>query len=302
MFKFEREQRIFDVSGVKLGGQPGQFPTVLIGSIFYHGNSIVEDAASGKFDKERAEEVLKIEEEFSEKTGTPRIVDVCCSWPQAFEGFIGFIADKIKGPFSIDGATSEVKLAGARYVAEVGLSERTVYNSITPQTTETELDIVKESKIKSAIFLTLNARKPTIAGRLEVVDDLLEKAGRAGIENILIDTTVLDIPDPGPTSKTIYLVKERHGLPAGCGAHNAVAMWHKSSRLDKEELKRSAVAANTLPIAMGANFILYGPIEWAADMYIPCAVAEAYVAYSMRQEYGIKPLTKDHPLFKIFRM
>jgi len=302
MFKFGREQRIYDISGVKLGGQPGQLPTVLLGSIFYHGDKIVEDEVYGKFDKERAEDLLKIEEEISDKTGNPRIVDICCSWPQAFEKFIEFVANTIDGPFCIDGTTSEVKMVGARYVAEVGLSKRTVYNSITPDTTEAEMAVIKNSKIKSAVFLTLNVKKPTIAGRLEVIDKLLKKAGKTGIENSLIDTTVLDIPDPGPTGKAIYFVKENYGLPSGCGAHNAIAMWHQRRSLEKEMRQTSFIVANILPIAMGADFLLYGPIERAADIYFPCAVGDAYVAYSMKQEYGIKPLTKTHPLFKVFRM
>jgi tetrahydromethanopterin S-methyltransferase subunit H len=52
---------------------------------------------------------------------------------------------------------------------------------------------------------------------------------------------------------------------------------------------------------MGANFMLYGPIKNAPKIYIPVAAADAYAAYSMRQEYGIRPLTSNHPLFKIFR-
>ena len=51
MFKFEREQQIFNIAGVKVGGQPGQLPTVLIGSIFYHGHRIVVDQKRGDFDK-----------------------------------------------------------------------------------------------------------------------------------------------------------------------------------------------------------------------------------------------------------
>jgi len=43
VFKFEKEQNIFDIAGVKIGGQPGQLPTVLIGSIFYHKHKIVID-------------------------------------------------------------------------------------------------------------------------------------------------------------------------------------------------------------------------------------------------------------------
>ena len=51
---------------------------------------------------------------------------------------------------------------------------------------------------------------------------------------------------------------------------------------------------------MGANFILYGPIDNAAQMYLACAIADAFVAYSMIQEFGNKPKSKNHPLFKIF--
>jgi tetrahydromethanopterin S-methyltransferase subunit H len=27
MFKFEKEQKVFDIAGVKVGGQPGEYPT-----------------------------------------------------------------------------------------------------------------------------------------------------------------------------------------------------------------------------------------------------------------------------------
>ena len=34
MFKFEKKQEVFDIYGVKIGGQPGEYPTVLAGTIF----------------------------------------------------------------------------------------------------------------------------------------------------------------------------------------------------------------------------------------------------------------------------
>ena len=43
MFRFSREQSIVNVAGVKFGGQPGELPSVLCGTIFYHGHRIVED-------------------------------------------------------------------------------------------------------------------------------------------------------------------------------------------------------------------------------------------------------------------
>lgn len=301
MFKFEREQKIFDVSGVKVGGQPGQLPTVLIGSIFYHKHKIVKDERKGEFDKDKAEELLKEEEEISKRTGNPRIVDVCCSWPDAFEKFIEFVASTIKGPFTIDGTTADVRIAGAKYVKEVGLSDRAVYNSITLHAKEEEIAAIKEAKIKSAILLALNTKNPTVSGRLQIMDELVAIAQKAGIENMLVDAAVLDLPDPGPVSKAIYLIKEKYGLPAGAGTHNAVDRWNDKRKLDKNEYAIACSVANVFPIVFGANFVLYGPIEQAKNVYFYCGLADAYVAYSLAQEFRVRPLDKEHPLFKIFK-
>lgn len=178
---------------MKIGGQPGQLPTVMIGSIFYHKHRIVKDEKTGEFDKAKAEELL------------------------------------------------------------------------------------------------------------QVLDKLLTITEKAGIENFLVDTTVLDIPDPGPVSKTIYLVKRDYGLPAGAGTHNAVDRLNERLKLSTTEYLVASCVANTFPIIMGANFILYGPIEDSQNAYFYSMLADAYVAYSLRQEYRLKPLTKEHPLFKAFK-
>jgi len=301
MFKFEKEQKIFDIAGVKVGGQPGQLPTLMIGSIFYHKHKIVKDEKKGEFDKKKAEELLNREGEISEKTGNKRIIDICSSWPQAFEKYIDFVAGVTDAPFSIDGVTAEVRIAGAKYVEEVGLSERAVYNSISPHIKEEEISAIKEAKIKSAILLTLNTKNPTVSGRLQVLDELLTIAQKAGIENFLVDTTVLDLPDPGPVSKAVYLVKEKYGLPAGAGTHNAVDIWRKRRKLDQTQYLVASSVANVFPITLGANFILYGPIENSANAYFYCALADAYIAYCAMQEFGTKPLIKEHPIFRIFR-
>jgi len=301
MFKFENEQKIFDICGVKIGGQPGELPTVMVGSIFYHKHKIVENEKTGEFDKGKAEELLKREEELVDKTGNPRIVDVCASYPEAFQKFIDFVASTIDGPFIIDGATEDVRIAGAKYVEEVGLANRVVYNSITPHIKEEEITALKESKIKSAVLLTLNTIKPTILGRLEALEELLKIAGEIGIEKPLVDTTVLDIPDPGPVSKAIYRVKEKYGLPAGAGIHNAVDRWRERTKLDSYKYALASSVANVTSIIMGADFILYGPIENAPEAYFAVSLADAYVSYSMGQEYRLRPLTQNHPIFKIFR-
>lgn len=301
LFKFANEQKIFEIGRFKIGGNPGQLPTVMIGSIFYHGDKLVKDEKEGIFEKNKAEKYICDKEEISEKTGNPGIIDVVGAWPEAINKYIDFIADSTDMPFLVDGTTSEVRMTGAKHVAEVGLLDRAIFNTIMPETKTEELECIKESGIKSAILLILNSRNPTIQGRIEVLDECLDKAKKAGIENYLVDATILDMPDPGPVGKTIYLIKEKYGLPAGCGAHNAVDQWHHRKKLDPTTYLTSGVVANVVPITMGADFLLYGPIKNSHKAYVPCAVADAYVAYSVGQEYGTRPLEKNHPLYRVFR-
>ena len=54
MYKFDKEQEVFDFAGVKMGGQPGEYPTVLAGTIFYGGHNIIND------EKDSDEPVVRI--------------------------------------------------------------------------------------------------------------------------------------------------------------------------------------------------------------------------------------------------
>ncbi len=111
MFEFTTSQHTYDIKGVKVGGQPGQYPTVMIGSIFYHGDKIVENEEEGIFDKKKADERLNKEAELSAKFGNPRIVDVVASFPSAAAKYVKYIADATDSPFLIDGTTESVRIA-----------------------------------------------------------------------------------------------------------------------------------------------------------------------------------------------
>ena len=306
MFKFEKDQKIFEIDQVRLGGQPGLLPTVMAGSIFYLGNKIVIDQKEGRFDKKEAFRILEAEREASLRTGNPRIIDINGESGDALIGFIDFVADKTDTPFMIDGVSADARIAATKHVADVGLVGRAVYNSISSDTKPEEIEAIRQAGLRSAVLLLFNKKRPTVEGRLEMLrgesgnEGLLGIAESAGIDKPLVDTTVLDAPDIGPAAKTIYLVKNEFGVPSGCGAHNAVDKWHQRRRLDKVTRLLGNTVAHTFPIAMGADFMLYGPIEKAPEMYTACALADAYVAYNMRQEFRIKPLTREHPLFKIF--
>ncbi|MEM3704144.1 MAG: tetrahydromethanopterin S-methyltransferase subunit H [Candidatus Bathyarchaeia archaeon] len=307
MFKFEKEQKVFEISGVKVGGQPGEYPTVLIGSIFYAGHKIVNDQSKGEFDKKQAEVLINKVESLSEKTGNPFILDVVGDTPEALINYINFISDVTKCPFLVDGAASKIRLPAIKHATEIGLVERAIYNSIDFHVTDEEIKTLKDCKVKNAVLMAFNPKKPWAEGRVSVLKGepeqkgLLQATEEAGIENILVDTAVLDMPSIGVSAKAIYLIKSEFGLPAGCGPANAVTTWKK---VKKGEFGHSAYevcsgGSGILTQMMGANFVLYGPIELSEAAFISCAMTDALIAYVARR-MGTTIKTREHPLYKIF--
>ncbi|RLI28051.1 tetrahydromethanopterin S-methyltransferase subunit H, partial [Candidatus Bathyarchaeota archaeon] len=148
MFKFDKDQAIFEIAGVKVGGQPGQLPPVMIGSIFYKGHKVVLDETRGVFDKAKAERLLNKEEEVSEETGLPRIIDVVGHTAEALIRFVDFVADKTDSPFLVDGVTADVRIPVVKHIAEVGLSDRAIYNSIDINYRQEEIEAIREAGLK----------------------------------------------------------------------------------------------------------------------------------------------------------
>ena len=130
MFKFQKEQEIVNIAGVKIGGQPGELPTVLAGTIFYNKHEIVEDAAKGLFDRAAAEKLVNLQETGSEETGNPHIVHIFGTTRKSITRYIDFVTEISEAPFLIDSPEGAVRAYAAEYVSEVGLADKAIYNSI----------------------------------------------------------------------------------------------------------------------------------------------------------------------------
>jgi len=307
VIKFEREQKVFDIAGVKIGGQPGEYPTVLIGSIFYEKHSLVQDPNKGIFDQTQAEVQIKALEELSNKTGNPFILDAVGITVDAFIKYIDFIANVTKAPFLVDGPSADVRIPAIKHAFEIGLDDRAIYNSIDYNVKENEISTLKEIGVKSSVILAFNPQNVWPEGRLEILRGvlgkigLLEAATKAGIEKPLIDTAVLDVPSIGLALDAITLVKNEIGLPAGCATSNAITTWKKLKReFSLTGYDVCTASAGVMTLTSGANFLLYGPIELANKVFPACAMADALIAYTGRRS-GIRPKVSTHPLFKIFR-
>ena len=166
MFKFDKEQTVFDFGGVKMGGQPGEYPTVLCGTIFYGGHNIVNDELTGDFDKEKADKLLTDMIEMSDVTGNPCIAQVFGQTEEAIVKYIEYIGDICDKPFLIDSTSGDARVAGAQYADEVGLTERAIYNSINMAADKSELDALAETDISASIILGFNPMNATVDGNM----------------------------------------------------------------------------------------------------------------------------------------
>jgi tetrahydromethanopterin S-methyltransferase subunit H len=290
--------KTFEIGGVKIGGIHGQVPTVLIGSMFYNKHYIVKDEVRGEFDRQEAERLIKQQEEFSDKTGNPHMIDVVGATTEALNRHVDFVTGVTKAPILLDGISAGVRMESLDHIRDVGLIDRVVYNSITPDYKQDELDKIQQIGVKSSILLAFNSREFTSQGRIKAIKQILPVAQKAGIEKPMIDTVVLDIPSLGMACRAIRELSAEFGLPTGSGAHNAVGTWKGlKKKMGKQAKDPSMAAACAITIAAGANFVLYGPIEFADYMFPTLALVDAVYA-QMAIEQGRMP-DRQHPIFKI---
>jgi tetrahydromethanopterin S-methyltransferase subunit H len=305
LFRFSQDQSVVNIAGVKVGGQPGENPTVLCGTIFYHGHRIVEDANKGLFDHMQAEHLINQQAVQSEETGNPAILHLYAESITAFEKYFNFVEDKWDGPFIADSADSNVRSKMAKLASEVGSADRIIYNSIGMAIGNAEEAALMDADVDSAIILAFNPANSSVEGHIKMLEEgdagmnigLIPLAKKLGITNHLIDPGVVPIGNGAGLALRISVVaKARFGIPVGSGMHNAVSSWEWLR--GKRDIRRCCDAAATaLQQISAGDFILYGPIENAEIAFPVAAMTDILIAEAVL-DLDIRP-ADGHPLNRL---
>lgn len=300
MLKFSSAQQVLDIGGVEVGGQPGERPTVLVGSIFFAGHGIVHDAARGLFDETKAKALLDREAEVSTETGNPRFIDVIGETSQALINYIRFVADHTSSPMLVDSPSQRVRLEVIRHFAGSDVAPRLIYNAIAEDHTDEEATCLRECGVKNSIVLAFSSKAVTPGRRRRLLEnELLPAVADAGVENALVDTGVTDVPSVGWASLTVNLLKEELGYPAGCAPANAIYTWQRMKDRGTSAFRAAAAAVLAMPRLMGADFLLYGSVADAPWVYPAVAAVDGLLAYGGRFT-GVAVAASDHPLYRVF--
>lgn len=301
MFKFNTEQKVYEIGRIKIGGQPGELPTVLIGSIFWLGQKMVSDANKGLFDAKQAEDLINKMEVLSDVTGVPFVLDIVGTTAAAFEKYLDFVAKVTEAPFLLDAMSPRTRMQSAEIVKNTGLQDRCIYNSFYKGVREVEAEKVKECGITASIVLADNPQDNSLEGRMQVLEEALALASKGGITKPLIDTAIPAFePEMGTAVRAIPKIKEKYGYPTGVGTGNVVTTmgWVKA-KFEKPFRKGTRTATNAIMQTLGANWLMFGPAEQSDYVFPAVAIVDAYVASAMG-DLGIRPLHEQHPIYKIF--
>ncbi len=306
MFRFQKEQEVVNIAGIKIGGQPGELPTALAGTIFYNNHKIVQDAAAGIFDKDAAEQLVNIQETNSDETGNAHLIHIFGITVESISNYIDFISNITDAPFLIDSPEASVRMHAVEYVTDIGLADKAIYNSINMSITDDEQEALKISDVDSSILLGFNAMNSSLDGRMALLENgggiidtgLLDIAKECGITNILIDPSITPMGDgAGVALRMTLTAKAKWGYPTGSGIHNAPSAWNWLKGKRKEDpriFQICDIASTCLQQVATGDFVLYGPIENAPYTFPLAAMSDIMIAEASA-DLDIEP-SSSHPI------
>lgn len=307
MQRFSKEPKVYDVGGVKLGGQPGDYPTVCCFSIFQESDKVFDKGSRRKgFNEKRAEELLKTADKLWKETGVPVMADIVASPGEKFKKYVDFVTSVSDMPFCVDAIMMPSKLEGAAYCAEQGLLDRMFYNSITvwEQDLATEIKELAQIGVKHVLLVAFDQNDQTPKGRITGAQKLLDAIEKAGakFETIIVDTTTLNAPANALCGISNRLIKEKWGFATASAPSNGSYMELQRFK-DMFEFKGWAgfdAAVEALSAFYYNDLIFSGPMAGAPRVVTAVALADAFLATSVFDETRELPKDPGHPLRKLF--
>lgn len=301
MFRFEREQKIFEIAGIKIGGQPGENPPLLISSMFHNKDRILQDR-KGNFDRKKAKELIKKQEELSASTGIPSMVAMVANTPEEAQIYIDFFLETTNMPFGIDMWVAEKRAKATEYVAKLGAQDKFLYNSITPwdKDIKGQVDKLKDLGIKHVVVQAFDDKDQTPMGRLKSLETILSQ-GADKFDTVIVDTSVMNLPATSFSLIANRLIKGKTGLPCGGAYSNGTHMWKASRDMwGIEGFKAMDAVAQAMSSVLWSDFNFYGPIVTAPRIFPAVATAHILLSTLVYDETKNIPENDNLPIRKYF--
>jgi len=301
MFTFKTKQKVYDFSGIKLGGQPGENPPLMITSMFHNKDKIVQDR-KGNFDRERAKEIIKKQEEMTNITGVPSMVAMVANSPEEAKIYVDFYLENTSMPFGIDMWVAEQRAKATEYVAKIGAQDKFLYNSITPwdKDIKGQVQKLKDLGIKHVVIQAFDDQDQSPAGRVKSLEAILSQ-GADVFDTIIVDTSVMNLPSTSFSLVANRLIKEKYGYPCGGAYSNGTHMWKEIKEIwGMDGFKAMDAVVQGMSSALWSDFNFSGPAVTAPRVFPAVASAHMLLSTLVYDESGTIYDNPNLPLRKYY--
>jgi tetrahydromethanopterin S-methyltransferase subunit H len=266
--------KFYSYGDVKLEYGSFDLPPILIGTMFYQGQTLVDRKNSEIFDKNKALKRINTQISLSNKYKVPNLIEISATSPKSMIKYLEFYLDNFNPPFVL-GGDFESRIAGIEYLNEHGIRpDQYIYNTISNLKNKTELEFIEKYKIISAVVLILGSENMTSTQRFEYIAgknqpnnmSIVEGLKNLGVEKIWIDGGVINLESLAHILETQRLISTSLYLPVGT-APNLFLFQYSSPRLNLKFHTRFRRASIMFIATWYSNFIFYGPIEDAKESF-----------------------------------
>ncbi len=273
-------------------------PPILIGTIFYQNETIVDRKNPEQFNTQKAIKRIEKHQSLSEKYKIPSMIEISATTPKSMVKYLEFYLDHFNPPLVL-GGNFESRIAGIEYLRENGVKpEQYIYNTISNLKNKKEVEVLQKNKIKSAVILILGSENMTSTQRYKYITEknqpnhvnIIDGLNKIGVERIWIDGGVVNLESLVHILETQQLVSKSLRLPVGT-APNLFLFQYSSPRLNVKFHTRYRRASIMFIVTWFSNFIFYGAIEDAQESF-----ASAYQSIEFRDIAK----SRNIKLFKLF--
>ncbi|MFX0057331.1 MAG: hypothetical protein ACFE85_09110 [Candidatus Hodarchaeota archaeon] len=264
----------YQYNDIKLEYGSFQLPPVLIGTLFYMGESLVDRSNPEIFNEIKARRRIDHQKSLARQYNIPDLVEISANSPNAMTKYLDFYLDNYNPPFVL-GGNFDARIAGVEYLSERGIKpEDYIYNTISNLKNQKEVEILKKFKIQSVVVLILGSSNMTSTQRYAYLTkknqldnkSIIEGLKDIGIKRIWVDGGVNDIESLAHILETQQLVSTSLKLPVGT-APSLFLFKFSSPKLNPKFHTRFRRASIMSFASWFSNFIFYGAIEDAKETF-----------------------------------
>jgi tetrahydromethanopterin S-methyltransferase subunit H len=280
-----KELKFYTYGQIKVGRGSFVLPPVLIGTVFYQGQSFINRKNNEIFDERKALKVINTHISLSNQFKIPNLVEISASTPKAMINYLDFYLQHFSPPFVL-GGNFDSRIAGVEYLNERGITpDQYIYNTISNLKNDRELKIIQKNKISSVVVLIIGSENMTSTQRYAYIAEknqpnnvnLLEGLNDLGVKQIWIDGGVINLESLAHILETQQLISSSLELPVGT-APNLFLFQYSSPRLNLKFHTRYRRASIMFIATWFSNFIFYGAIEDAKESF-----SSAYQSYKFKK-------------------